>query len=98
MIATTFLELIFVLAWPIALSAAAWVVAINALTKTDEISEVVKALTLPNDVEQTANRGRVSFSRSNVSAFAGGIETKLRDQIKRSRHSTPSYQKRKSAL
>ena len=70
--ATTFLDLIVVLLWPLALSAAAWVIAINALAETDEISKVVEALTRPNGAEENAKRGEVSLRRSNLSAIAGG--------------------------
>ena len=70
--ATTFLDLIVVLLWPLALSAAAWVIVINALAETDEISKVVEALTRPNGAEENAKRGEVSLRRSNLSAIAGG--------------------------
>jgi hypothetical protein len=45
---TTFLDVIVVLFWPLALSAAVWIIAIKALVWTDEISEVVQALTRPD--------------------------------------------------
>ena len=65
--ATTFLDLLVVLLWPLALSAAAWVIAINALADTDEISEVVEALTQPNGADENAKRGEVSLRRSTLS-------------------------------
>lgn len=49
MMATTFLDLIVVLMWPLAFSAAAWAIAIRALAETDEISKVVEALTRPKE-------------------------------------------------
>ena len=70
--ATTFLDLLVVLLWPLALSAAAWVIAINALADTDEISEVVEALTQPNGADENAKRGEVSLRRSNLSAISSG--------------------------
>ena len=71
--ATTFLDLIVVVLWPLVLSAAAWVIAINALAETDEISEVVQALIRPNGVEENAKRGDVSLRRSNLRARATAI-------------------------
>jgi hypothetical protein len=54
---TTFLDLILVLFCPLVLSAAAWVIAVKALAWTDEISEVVQALTQPNGDENEVKRG-----------------------------------------
>ncbi len=70
--ATTFLDLLVVLLWPLALSAAAWVIAINALADTDEISEVVEALTQPNGADENAKREEVSLRRSNLSGISSG--------------------------
>lgn len=61
--ASTLLDLIGTLFWPLVLSAAAWVIVINALSGTDEISEVVETLTQPNGVEKNAKRGGVPLRR-----------------------------------
>ena len=47
--ATTSLELIGMLLCPLILSGAAWLIAVKALTWTDEISEVVRSLTQQSD-------------------------------------------------
>jgi hypothetical protein len=72
--ATTFLDLVSVLIWPLVLSAAAWVIATNALAERDEISKVVHALTGPDEVIEEAQSEAVSLRRSNVSAIASGDE------------------------
>ncbi len=60
---STFLDLIGALFWPLALSAAAWVIVINALSGTDEISEVVETLTQPDGFKDNAKRGEVPLHR-----------------------------------
>ena len=55
--ATTSLDLIVVLLCPLALSAAAWIIFSEAMAGTDDISEVVKALTRTNGVEEDTKRG-----------------------------------------
>jgi hypothetical protein len=94
--ATTFLDLIVVLLWPLALSAAAWVIAINALAETDEISKVVEALTRPNGAEENAKRGEVSLRRSNLSAIARGDGGWFQVHFRGTRHKGPTYQLRKA--
>jgi len=84
--ATTLLGLIVVLSWPLALSAAAWVIAINALAHKDRLSEVVEALTRPSDVEENATRGDVSLRRRNPGAIACGDGGRLQVQFGRTRH------------
>ncbi len=94
--ATTFLDLIVVLLWPLALSAAAWVIVINALAETDEISKVVEALTRPNGAEENAKRGEVSLRRSNLSAIASGDGGWFQVHFRGTRHKAPTYQLRKA--
>lgn len=86
MIATTFLDLIIVLLWPLALAAAAWVIAIKALAATDEISEVVEALTRPIGIGESAERGDVSLRRGNLSPIAGGEGGWFQVHFNRMRH------------
>jgi hypothetical protein len=58
------LDLIVVLLCPIGLSVAAWVVAVRALAWTDEISDVVQALTgLDGDENKTNARADFSPTR-----------------------------------
>ncbi len=73
----TFLDLVVVLVWPLVLSAAAWVIAVKALSEKDEISDVVAALTQPglnppNRVDDNAQRGNVAPRHSNASTTASG--------------------------
>lgn len=70
--ATTFLELIVMLLWPLVLLAVAWVIAVNALTEKDEISQVVGALIRPDSAEANAKRADVSPRRSNSRTIASG--------------------------
>jgi hypothetical protein len=67
---TTFLDLIAVSLWPLALSAAAWAIAITALGERDEISKVVETLTQPHGVEESAMLGDVSRRHSDRAAVA----------------------------
>jgi len=46
---TTFFDLIVMLFWPVVSAAAAWAIAVYALAQKDEISEVVEALTGPQE-------------------------------------------------
>ena len=55
--ATTFLDLIVMLFWPLVSAAAVWAIAIYALAQKDEISEVVEALTGPNGVDEKRKAG-----------------------------------------
>ncbi len=48
----SYIDLIVMLSWPLALSSAAWFIAKNALAETDEISGVVKALTRVGAAEE----------------------------------------------
>ena len=101
--ATTFLDLLVVLLWPLALSAAAWVIAINALADTDEISEVVEALTRPNGVDEKRKAWRLAFPsehkvslrRGNLSAIASGDGGWFQVHFRRTQHTAPTYQGRK---
>ena len=86
MMAASFLDLIVVLLWPLVLSAAAWVIAIKALGATDEISEVVQALTRPNGVEENAEGGEVSLRQSHLSAIASADGSWLPVHFRRTRH------------
>ncbi len=61
--ASAFLDLIGTLFWPLVLSVAAWVIVINALSGTDEISEIVQTLTRPDGIEKNAKRGGASLRR-----------------------------------
>jgi len=56
---STFLDLIGALFWPLVLSAAAWVIVINALSGTDESSEVVETLAQPDGFRERSKRGGV---------------------------------------
>ena len=96
MMATTFLDLIVVLLWPLALSAAAWVIAIKALAETDEISEVVEALIRPDGVEENAKPGDVSLRRSKLNAIASGDGAWFRVHFRRMRHKVPDITTAKS--
>jgi len=60
---STFLDLIGALFWPLVLSAAAWVIVINSLSGTDEISEVVETLTQPDGFKDNAKRGEAPLHR-----------------------------------
>ena len=93
--ATTFLDLIVVVLWPLVLSAAAWVIAINALAETDEISEVVQALTRPNVIEENAKRGDVSLRRSNLRARASRDGGWFQAHFRRTRHTAPNISRAK---
>jgi hypothetical protein len=94
--ATTFLDLIVVLLWPLVLSAATWVIAINALAEQDQISKVVEALTRPNGVEESAKRREVSRPRSNLSAIARSDAGWFQVHLRGTRHKDPTYQPRKA--
>jgi hypothetical protein len=59
--AMAFLDLVVVLICPLIVSGAAWVIAVKAPAWTDEISEVVRALTQPNGDKKKTSRG-VNFS------------------------------------
>ena len=77
--ATTFLDLFGVFLWPLALSAAAWIIAISALAERDAISQVVDVLTQPpparpNGVEKTAKREGVLRRRSDRRAIANSLK------------------------
>ncbi len=70
--AATFLDLVVVLLWPLALSAAAWVIAVKALSEKDAISQVVETLIQPNGVDEIANPVDAAPRRSHSSAAATG--------------------------
>ena len=86
--ATTFLDLIVVLLWPLVLSAAAWAIAIYALAETDEISKVVEALTRRN--EENAKRGEFSLRPSNLSANPSGDGRWFQVHFRRARYTVPN--------
>lgn len=52
--ASSLLDLVLMLVWPLLMSAAAWVIAIRALGEADEISAVVQALTRSKAERQDA--------------------------------------------
>ena len=60
MMGATLLDFVGVLLGPLALSAAAWFIAVNALAERDETSQVVDALTLLDRVEESAKPADVS--------------------------------------
>jgi hypothetical protein len=82
--ATMFFDLIIVLLWPLVLSAAAWLISINALADADEISEVVEALTQANSADGNANRG-ISPRRSNSRAISSGDGARFQVRFGRTR-------------
>ena len=91
---TTFFDLIVMLFWPVVSAAAAWAIAIYALSQKDEISEVVEALTGSNGVHEKRKAGS-NFStpqqlERNFKRRSGQIQVHFR----RMRHST--YQGRKA--
>jgi hypothetical protein len=55
--AMTFLDLVVVLICPLIVSGAAWLIAVKAPAWTDEISEVVRALTQANGDKKKTSRG-----------------------------------------
>jgi hypothetical protein len=55
--AMTFLDLVVVLICPLIVSGAAWLIAVKAPSWTDEISEVVRALTQANGDKKKTSRG-----------------------------------------
>lgn len=61
--ATTFLDLVVVFLLPLVLAAAAWIVFGKAMAGTDDISEVVRALTRTHDGEEGAKHG-TGFSQN----------------------------------
>lgn len=94
--AITFLDLIVVLLWPLVLTVAVWVIAINALAERDEISKVVEALTRTNGVEQDAKRGAVSLHSRNLSKITNRHRVWIRVHFRSAAHSNPTYQGRKA--
>ena len=101
--ATTFLDLIVMLFWPLVSSAAVWAIAIYALAEKDEISKVVEALTRPNGVDEKRKAWRLAFPsehkvslrRGNLSAIASGDGGWFQVHFRRTRHTAPTYQARK---
>ena len=55
--AKTFFELLALCIGPLILAVSAWIIAIKAMTWTDEISEVVRALTRPDGDEEKTKVG-----------------------------------------
>jgi hypothetical protein len=101
--ATTFLDLIVMLFWPLISLAAVWAIAIYALAEKDEISKVVEALTRPNDVDEkrkawrlASSEHKVSLRRGNLSAIASGDGRWFQVHFRRTRHTAPTYQGRKA--
>ncbi len=88
--AAPLLDLIVVLLWPLVFSAAAWVVAIKALAETDEISDVVEALTRPHNVEDNVKLGQAFPRRSNLSAKACSDEGWSQVHFRRMHHTAPN--------
>ena len=84
--ATTFLDLMVMLFWPLVSSAAVWAIAIYALAEKDEISKVVEALTRPNGVDDKRKAWRLAFPsehkvslrRGNLSAIQAAMEVGFR--------------------
>ena len=72
MMGATLLEFVGVLLWPLALSAAAWFIAVNALAERDEISKVVNALTQPDGIDDKAKHSDASARRRNLRVIANG--------------------------
>lgn len=60
---TTFLNLVVVFLFPLVLSAAAWIVFGKATAGTNDISEVVRALTQTHDGKEGAKHG-TGFSKN----------------------------------
>jgi hypothetical protein len=83
--ATTILNLIAVLVWPLALTAAAWIIAVEALAETDEISKVVEALIPTNSIEQEPKHDAVSPG-SSLGATANRNRHWIQVHFRRARH------------
>ena len=69
--AKTMFELVALSLCPLILAVSVWIIAIKALTWTDEISEVVRALTRPDEkAERTAVGADVLSSQNGRSDYA----------------------------
>jgi hypothetical protein len=101
--ATTFLDLIVMLFWPLVSSAAVWAIAIYALAEKDEISKVVEALTGPNDVDEkrkawrlaSPSEHKISLRRGNLSAIASGNGGWFQVHFRRTLHTALSISRAK---
>jgi hypothetical protein len=76
----TFVSLMVVVLWPLVLSATAGVLAMKALAETDELSDVVAALTQPKRDEENALRSDSSLRDRPLSAKPGHETKPLRKQ------------------
>lgn len=84
--ATTFLDIIFILFWPVVLSAAAWAIAIDALAETQKNPDVVDALTRPIGVQDNAKRAEATLRRSHLPETASGNKKWFQVQFGRNAH------------
>ncbi len=82
---TTFLDLTVMLFWPLVLLAAVWVIAIKALAERDEISDVVEALTGPDDGEEDVNLGTAVLLRRDSTEIEGGDGSWFQIHFRRTR-------------
>ena len=87
-----FVDLIVMLVWPIVLSTAAWMIAIHALAERDEISEVVKALTQPNRIQEKLEQEVKAPLQSHGRAISRKENAGFWDHFKASQHVVPKLQ------
>lgn len=84
--ATTFLDIIFILFWPVVLSAAAWAIAIDALAETQKNPDVVDALTRPIGAQVHAKRADTTLRRRHLPETASGNNKWFKVQFSSNAH------------
>ncbi len=81
--ASTFLDLIYVLFWPLLLSAGAWAIAFDALGEPDKNSDVVESLFRPRGAKDSTLRAKAISAGSDSSATASSHPVFFRVRFRR---------------